>query len=255
MASFTLQLWQVIDSLYSHSTDEDRFDMEYDSFTFGSDTWGKLPKLPEYNTINLAYYPIFDEAYRPILNGLIIDEYYNQEICTETIDNWLLIIRKKMDQIMPYYNQLFASERLTFDPLITMDINSATSSTTEGTESGESTSNTETDSKSAARAVNSSFPQTALAGNADYATAASDTNSSSEVDASATQNNTGQSNTESSSDSHVTGYQGNVSNLIAAYRNILISINQMILADLSDCFMLLHNNGDEYFAPRYGVIY
>lgn len=254
MATFTIKLKDVIEELYGTSPDPDDWEQPYEAVTFAGSTYGKLPVLPDYEKINLAYYPLFNEGYRKILNGKIIDEYFNQEISTETIDNFLLIIRKKMDQIMPYFNELYLSKQLEFDPLKTMDIHSVGTSIMEGNETVNGTNTTESDTKSGSRATNLNFPQTALAGNADYATSAVDSTSSSDVDATSTQDSSSASTSENSSDNHVTGYQGNISNLVMAYRATLINIDTMVISELSDCFMLLHNNGDEYFASesRYG---
>jgi hypothetical protein len=254
MATFTMPLYEVIETLYGTSSDENEYEQVYESVTYGDITYGKLPVLPQYESINLAYYPIFAEGYRKILNGKIIDEYYNQEIGTETIENFLLILRKKMDQVMPYFNELYLSTQLDFDPLKTMDIQSVGTNTTEGTESATAINETNSTTSSGSRATNLTFPQTALAGNADYATSAVDSNSNSGVEGSSQQENESTTNSESNSDSHVTGYQGIPANLVMAYRNTLINIDMMILDEIKDCFMMLNNNGDEYFATesRYG---
>jgi hypothetical protein len=251
MATFTMQLKDVIEHLYGTSMDPSEYVQEYASVTFKDVSYGKLPILSQYDSIGLAYYPLFHEGYRKILNGKIIDEYYNQEICTETIDNFTLILRKKMDQIMPYYNQLYASQELEFDPLSTMDINSVGSAAVDGKEVVHADNVSETDSKSESRATNLNFPQTALAGNADYATSAVDSNSSGDVEATSKQDSDSTTNTESKNESRVTGYQGNLSNLIVAYRNSLLNIDTMVLDEIKDCFMLLHNNGDSYTPVTY----
>lgn len=254
MGTFTIPLNEVVETLYGTSPDENDYEQPYESVTYGGITYGKLPVLPQYESIGLAYYPIFAEGYRKILNGKILDEYWNQEIGVETIELFTQTIRKKMDQVMPYYNSLYESTQLEFDPLRTMDIQSVTSNTIEGTEVASANNETETKSTSGSRATNLNFPQTALAGDADYATSAVDSNSNSDVDGTSVQESNSTSNSESNSDSHVTGYQGIPANLITAYRNTLINIDLMIIDEIKDCFMLLHNNGDEYFASesRYG---
>jgi hypothetical protein len=252
MATFTMQLKDVIEHLYGTSPDPDEFEQQYTSVTYKETTYGRLPTFPSgWDKIGLSYYPVFNEGYRPIINGKIIDEYYNQEICTETIDNFLLILRKKMDQIMPYYNQLYLSQELEFDPLLTMDIHSVGTNTGEGTETVHADNTAETQTKANSRATNLNFPQTALAGNADYATSAVDSNSDSDVDATSNQDSNSASTTENNSDNHVTGYQGITSNLIIAYRNALLNIDTMILDEVKDCFMQLHNSGDSYTPVNY----
>lgn len=248
MATFTMYLKEAIESIYGNEPYEDEYDQEYAPFTFNGVTYGKLPILPDYIPIGLGTYPIFNEHYRGILNGKIIDEYYNREIGTETIDNFILILRKKMDQVMPYYNQLYESQRIPYSALDSMKIHSVGSTHLEGMEASTADSETDSKTKSGARAIGSDFPQSMLAGNADYARNGTDTNSETDIDSSASQNTESNSNTDSNSDTLVTGYQGAASDLIVKYRNSLINIDTMVLAELEDCFMLVLSNGDEYFA-------
>lgn len=67
------------------------------------------------------YYPIFDEDYKPELEQKILQHFYTQEIGLETVGLWKLKLRTKMREIMPYYNQLYLSERKEFDPFINTD--------------------------------------------------------------------------------------------------------------------------------------
>lgn len=251
MATFTMELNEVIESIYGSDPDPLVWEQPYSALTFNGVTYGKLPVLPEYESIGLGTYPVFDENYRAILNGKIIDEYYNREIGTETIDNFKLILRKKMDQIMPYFNQLYLSEKIKYSALDTMSIHSVGTSELEGEEKVKGTNTTNATTKSGARAVGSDFPQTMLAGNADYASNASDTNSSVDVDSTAEQDSDATNNSKSNSDTLVTGYQGIASDLVMRYRSSLINIDTMVLAELENCFMLVLNNGDEYFAREY----
>lgn len=66
-------------------------------------------------------YPIFDEAYRSVLETKILEHYYTREICEETVGLWKLRLKTKMNEIMPYYNQLYESELLEFNPLYDVD--------------------------------------------------------------------------------------------------------------------------------------
>lgn len=252
MANFTIRLKDVIGELYNESYDAP-YDQPYASHTFSGVTYGKLPTLPEYKKLGLGTYPIFDENYRAILNGKIIDEYFLQEIGSETIDVFLLNIRKKMDQIMPFFNQLYESEQIEYSALDSMRINSAATSHMEGTANG--TSNTSSDNKttSGSRVIGSDFPQTQLAGDADYASNGSDVNSKSEITATGSQTNDSTNNTDSNGNTLVTGYQGAASDLIVKYRNSLINIDVQVIAELADCFMLVLNNGDEYFPHHYSI--
>lgn len=66
-------------------------------------------------------YPIFDENYRNVLNAKILRHYYTREIGFETVGLWKLKLATKLAEIMPYYNQLYKSELLQFDPFL--DVN------------------------------------------------------------------------------------------------------------------------------------
>lgn len=251
MGTFTMELKEVIESLYGTSIDEDDYEQTYEACTYKSVTYGKLPTLPDYTPIGLGTYPIFNEDYRKILNGKIIDEYYNQEIGTETIDNFVLILRKKMDQIMPYFNQLYASTEIPYSALDSMNIHSVGSNHRTEEETGDHNNSGNTNTTSGSRVIGSNFPQTMLSGNGDYASNGTDSNTNTGVDSSATGHSEATNSADINSDNLVTGYQGAASDLIVKYRNSLINIDTAIIAELEDCFMLVLNNGDEYFRHSY----
>lgn len=66
-------------------------------------------------------YPIFDTSYKPVLETKILLHYYTREIGEETVGLWKLRLKSKMMEIMPYYNQLYNSELLEFNPLYDTD--------------------------------------------------------------------------------------------------------------------------------------
>lgn len=55
-------------------------------------------------------YPIFDEAYRNVLNIKILRHFYTREIGFETVGLWKHYLRTKMTEIMPYYNNLYRAQ-------------------------------------------------------------------------------------------------------------------------------------------------
>lgn len=250
---FTMLFKDVIEEMCNPEYDSDTWSQPYKGFTFDGVTYGKLPYVDDYSKIGLGTYPIFDENYRGILNGKIIDEYFNQEIGTESIDNFLLIIRKKMDQIMPYYNQLYS--KIDYDPLSSMDIHSQGTNHVDGNEevSANNTSSNNTSSK--ARAVNSDTPQTMLSGSEDYASGAVDSNSQSTVGGNATSESNTINSSDNNSDTRVTGYQGSASDLVMKYRASLINVDIMVIGQLEDCFMRILNSGDDYFTHENGWYY
>ena len=78
-------------------------------------------------------FPIFDELYRLPLEKKILKHYYTREISEETYGLWKLRLDAKMNEIMPYFNQLYTSELLEFNPLYDFDY------TKEGRRDGERT--------------------------------------------------------------------------------------------------------------------
>ena len=76
------------------------------------------------NTYNKVFdfdYPIFDDTYKPVLEKKIIKHFYTREIAFETFGRWKLALDAKMNEIMPYYNQLYKSELIEFNPLYDVD--------------------------------------------------------------------------------------------------------------------------------------
>lgn len=77
-----------------------------------------IPRVFDFN------YPIFDESYREVLERKILRHFYTREICEETVGLWKLRLDDKMNVIMPYYNQLYKSELLKFNPLYDVEYSS-----------------------------------------------------------------------------------------------------------------------------------
>ena len=95
-------------------------------------------------------YPIYDEAYRSVLETKILKHYYTREIGLETYGLWKLKLDTKMNEIMPFYNQLYKSQLLEFNPLYTHNLyregnkdTSGDSSGTENTTASRDTSSTD----------------------------------------------------------------------------------------------------------------
>lgn len=72
-------------------------------------------------------FPIYDESHREELEKKILYHYYMYEIGSETVGLWKLRLQTKLNEIMPYYNQLYASAALEFDPF--KDVNYTRSGT------------------------------------------------------------------------------------------------------------------------------
>lgn len=77
-------------------------------------------------------FPIFDEEYRLPLEIKILRHYYTREICEETYGLWKLRLEDRLNTIMPYYNQLYRSALLSFNPFYDVDL----TTNHQGSESG-----------------------------------------------------------------------------------------------------------------------
>jgi hypothetical protein len=202
--------------------------------------------------IGLNYYTTFDPGHKPILDGKIIDHFYNREIGYETVDMFRLAMRRTMNEIMPYYNQLYETETLEFDPLATIKIHTVAFGKELQAVDTSGNGTTESENDSGSRTVTSTMPQTMLAGNADYADTGVDSNVSATGTSSNTTSQESDSETNTDNDSQTEGYQAYPSNLIQQYRDIILNIDMLIIADLETLFMGIWNNGDAYVPNNYG---
>lgn len=75
-----------------------------------------------WNKIFTTKAEIFDENYRAVICKKILKHYYLREICSETVGIWKLWLNTRLEEILPYYNQLYKSALLEFNPLYDVDI-------------------------------------------------------------------------------------------------------------------------------------
>lgn len=99
-----------------------------------------IPKVFDFD------FPIFDENYRNVLETKILRHYYTREIGLETVGLWKLKLETKLNEIMPFYNQLYKSELLEFNPFYDVDLTRDHKLTREETATQKGTVNTTEDS-------------------------------------------------------------------------------------------------------------
>ena len=75
-----------------------------------------------WNKIFTTKAEIFDENYRAVICKKILKHYYLREICSETVGVWKLWLNTRLEEILPYYNQLYKSALLEFNPLYDVNI-------------------------------------------------------------------------------------------------------------------------------------
>lgn len=103
-----------------------------------------LPKVFDFN------FPIFDESYRSVLETKILRHYYTREIGLETVGLWKLKLSTKLNEIMLYYNKLYKSELIEFNPFYDVEltrerkIEGKGTKDTENSENRSGSNNTET---------------------------------------------------------------------------------------------------------------
>ena len=134
----------------------------------------------------IGNYPIWDESYRAVLNEKIKRHYYFREIGQETPGRFKFYLDTKMNEIMPYYNQLYETTLKNYD----IDVVSHTTETYLGTLDGESSATTE--NTSSATSENSATTEnTSSSTDISSSSATSDTSTHNESESAGTSKNTG----------------------------------------------------------------
>lgn len=218
-------------------------------------------------------YPIFDEQYRKTFETHFIRNFYMREIGFETealfkfqLENWLNLH-------MPYFNKLFESELLKFDPLINSEMTNESTRNTDkdgniNTESNnDSTSVTSQNvngtkaDDSFSRHLESDTPDNRLAittqdgsGIIQYASSIdesknkSNSNTTNKLDGKTTDNSVNNANTKTDiteTENYIqtrTGKIGAVSysKLLMEYRDSLIRVEKQIFDEMQQLFMLVY---------------
>ena len=210
-------------------------------------------------------FPIFDENYRQVLCRKILKYYYTREIAHETVGRWKLALNAKLNEIMPYYNQLYKSELLEFNPFYDVDLtrkregsgtsnrtsnNTETNSgTSKNVSSGSGTSNTDTLNRFSDTPQNSmdtqgiadSVPLTTVTKVNEDNTTTNESTDTLTRNYSKTGSGTENINNTDKYIETVKGKQGteNYSSLLKKFRETFLNIDMMIIEDCSDCFFTL----------------
>lgn len=92
-------------------------------------------------------YPLFDEKYRGVFETHLIREFYMVEIGFETDELFKFNLETWLNIHMPYFNQLFLSEQIKFDPLknTKVDMNHTKDTTKQQDDTTDQTQNVVTD--------------------------------------------------------------------------------------------------------------
>lgn len=207
----------------------------------------------------------FDESYRAILCQKILKHYYLREIGSETVGIWKLWLNTRLEEIMPFYNQLYKSALIEFNPLYDVDLkrthNRKIDSSKQDTGTSQSVSSGEINvsgtssgsSNNTKKDLYSDTPQGAITGleNENYLTNArkvTDTGSTSNENSSNGTNkttvndntsNTGAANSLEDYVENVSGKQGSesYSSMLLKFRETFLNIDMQVIEEFSDLFM------------------
>lgn len=215
-------------------------------------TWNKIFDM------NIEF---FDSKYKSVICQKILLHYYFREIGYETYGLWKIAMNRKLNEIMPYYNQLYESSLLKFNPFNDVDLTRehtrlnldkhTTNADTTRNDVVTSTSNTTNNATNKSKNLFSNTPQGALTNieNETYLTDARliyDEGNSSEDNL--TKSNTGsdtefkESKSINSTESYIEtlkGKQGTTSysKLLLELRETFLNIDMMVVHEFTDLFM------------------
>lgn len=131
MSDYTTQLRFICES-YANRNDKPVPQHDVDSIIAAA-----RPKIFDFD------YPIFDPAYKETLESKIISHYYTREIGLETVGLFKHHLKNRMREIMPFYNQMYASEKLKFDPFMNTEYNDSRNTITSGKTDTEGTTHSD----------------------------------------------------------------------------------------------------------------
>ena len=192
-------------------------------------------------------FPIYDDSYRNVLCGKILKHYYLREIGAETVGQWKLWLDSRLNEIMPYYNELYRSAMIEFNPMYDVDLSTThtrkNDGTTDSTQTGSSSGSSKSDNTT--REAFSDTPQGALDNveNLTYLTNARKVTNDSNASGSSTNQSSGNVKANSTEEymQKIVGKTGGASysKRLQEFRNTFINIDKMIIDELSDLFFNL----------------
>ena len=186
---------------------------------------------------------------RTELNNKILNHYRFQEIGQETFGRWLFELKTALNEIMPYYNQLFYSADQDFNPIYNVDYRKTIIGSQNANSNTSSTGNDSTTNEEFTKTINSKTPQDSLnisntgIDSVNYADDAGWGKSSGSTTGTNTTTGNSSSNGSTSSIETTKGNFGVTSaqDLIIKYRETIINIEQQIINDprIKELFMLI----------------
>ena len=155
-------------------------------------------------------YPLYDPDHKEELETKILYHYYMREIGAETPGLWKLYLTRTLREIMPYYNELYHSAALEYDPLIDVDIRkthegAGSGSSTESGQRAGTTGKTRTEARAGNDTVNTTGSSTSSGTSTKSGSSSSETDTTGSSTGSGTSSKTTSSSMESDTSDSSTG--------------------------------------------------
>ena len=197
-----------------------------------------------YQSIFSFYFPIFEPTHRAELCKKILKHYYFREIGAETYGAWKVQLDTRLNEIMPFYNQLYKSETLEYDPFNEVDFEKIDERERNETEKRTDSGYIDNSAEAGSMQMYSDTPQGGLEGveSGEYLTNATKNNQTS---GSVTASNNDTDGTRDEKEKVISTEKGkrsgaSYSELLQKYRETFLNIDKMIIDCLQDLFFMLY---------------
>lgn len=200
-------------------------------------------------------FPMYDESYRNVLETKILKHFYTREIGLETYGLWKLKLETKLNEIMPFYNELYQTTVYDFDPFTDVDYTDTRTGGKTDESTGNETNTTESNSNGTVNGtVNSTnkysdLPQGSVSDidiqsnayltNATINSETSNTTNENTVTGNGTTNTTNKLTSTEEYVNKIVGKRGSQTymQLVNEIRENIINIDMMIIDELECLFM------------------
>ena len=180
----------------------------------------------------LTSYPIYNESHRDDLNEKILNHYYENEIGFETANLFKFYLNNKLNEIMPYYNELYRKQEIVLENALD-NVNLFEESTRLNNNEVNTSSNSISNTKNLFQDTPQGKINLTKLNSETWAT--NFTNNINNADD--TSNSSG--NSDETFNRHIHGNNGKLYNVevLEKFRNNILNIDMMIINELEDLFM------------------
>lgn len=202
-------------------------------------------------------FPIWLESYRETLEYKILLHYFSKEIGFETVGLWKLYLNQRLNEIMPYYNDLYLTTTQKFSNAYDMDVTETLERELNGADEtqtdidGKSAGTTNTNNSASGETLQTDYPGIAVDNTQDGEFYGTSGNKDTSTQTGATTDSNTQTTTSKSKGNSTTTEKHKINRkgitgsktpweIIQSYRNSLINIDVQIIRELKDLFMMIY---------------